>query len=216
MTTWIGSDIHINHRNILQYCPARAMGRPFPVASDKNDKVEVARVDAEISSMVEIMNNKIRDNWNSVVAPDDDIWIIGDYAMGMIDKAPAFIRSMHGRKHLIRGNHDEVLIKRVQEGREGYTDLFNTVRNDYRLKYKTTDTGRKTLINLYHFPVSHWEGMNQGTLMIHGHLHGTPSGNTGRIKDVGIDTNNLFPYKLDDVVNEMLSIEVIRDHHDND
>jgi calcineurin-like phosphoesterase family protein len=57
--------------------------------------------------------------------------------------------------------------------------------------------------------------MNQGTLMIHGHLHGNPSGLTGRIKDVGIDTNNLFPYRLDAVVNELLKIDVVRDHHDN-
>lgn len=204
MTTWIGSDIHINHRNILKYCPERRLGLPFP------------DTEPEVDAMVQTMNNLIRDNWNSMVAPDDEVWIIGDFAMGKIEKAPDYIRSLNGYKNLVRGNHDETIIKRIHEKREGYTDLFKTVQNDYRLKYKTTDTGRKTLINLYHFPVSHWEGMNQGTLMIHGHLHGTPSGNTGRIKDVGIDTNGLKLYKLDDVVNEMLNIEVIRDHHDND
>ena len=36
---------------------------------------------------------------------------------------------------------------------------------------------------------------------------------TGRIKDIGIDTNNLFPYNFDDLVKDMLKINVVRDHH---
>ena len=67
---------------------------------------------------------------------------------------------------------------------------------------------------MMHYPLSSWNGMGQGTLMLHGHTHGTPTGLTGRIKDVGLDTNNLFPYKLDDVVNELLKIDVTRSHHD--
>lgn len=216
MTTWIASDIHLNHRNILSYCPERRLGRAWPVAKNPNDKEEVAAVYEQISLLVSDMNEYIIAKWNSVVAPDDTVYILGDVAMGQIEFAPALIRAMNGKKYLVRGNHDYTLAARIHKQQEGYTDLFEGVYNDMRLKYKTSDTGRKTLIHMYHFPVSHWEGMNQGTLHLYGHLHGSPSGLTGRIKDVGIDTNGLKPYKLDDVVNELLAIEVIRDHHDNE
>jgi calcineurin-like phosphoesterase family protein len=209
MTTWICSDIHLNHKNILKYCPERRLGQPFPEETD-------AEHNKKVDALVNTMNAHIIKEWNARIASSDTVIIIGDMAMGLIDKAPDLIRSMNGFKMLIGGNHDKPLMKRIRDKVPGYEDLFSVVANDYQLKYKTTDTGRKTLINLYHFPVPHWDGMNQGTLMIHGHLHGTPSGLTGRIKDVGIDTNGLVPYRLDDVVNELLSIEVIRDHHDND
>jgi len=54
-----------------------------------------------------------------------------------------------------------------------------------------------------------------GSWFLHGHLHGSRCGVPGRIKDVGIDTNNLFPYRMDDVVKEMLKIPVREGHHEN-
>jgi calcineurin-like phosphoesterase family protein len=186
MTIWITSDIHLNHRNILLYCPHRG----GPEVTDEN---------------VNRMNEKIISNWNSKKS---------DVAMGLIDKAPALIRRLNGDKMLIKGNHDVNISKRVNRGDEGFGALFlGGIHDYYEMSYKTSDTGRKVLINMSHYPMHSWNGMNQGTIMLHGHLHGTPHGISGRIKDVGMDTNNLFPYKLDDVVNKLLAIEVIRDHH---
>jgi calcineurin-like phosphoesterase family protein len=192
MKTWIASDIHFNHRNILKYCPHR--GGP-----DTTDE----RISA--------MNETIIRNWNSVVCVDDEVFILGDVAMGQMEKAPALIRQLNGKKRLIAGNHDKTLVKHIRAGNIEFQDLF--VWHD---KYHETSfaiNGKKHMICMSHFPMSHWNGMNQGTIMLHGHLHGSPSGLTGRIKDVGIDTNNLMPYDLEKLVVDLLKIDVVRDHH---
>lgn len=57
MTTWFTADLHLGHRNIIDYC-----GRPF------GDAVA--------------MNRALVDGWNNVVAEDDDVWVLGDFALG--------------------------------------------------------------------------------------------------------------------------------------
>lgn len=196
MTIFVTSDLHLNHRNILSYCPHRG----GPEVSDAN---------------VHSMNETIIRNWNELVKPADVVIILGDVAMGQIDHAPECIRRLNGDKMLVKGNHDVTLTKRIRNDPD-LADLFlGGVFDYYEMSHKTEDTYRKVLLNMSHYPFHSWNGMSKGTMMLHGHLHGTPHGIKGRIKDVGMDTNNLRPYKLDDVVNELLKIEVMRDHHDS-
>ena len=57
MTTWVSSDLHFNHKNIIQYCPNRRSGRPVPEEGP-----------VEYSNMVIDMNELIIYNWNSIVS----------------------------------------------------------------------------------------------------------------------------------------------------
>ena len=198
MKTFIASDLHINHRNILQYCPHRFI----------NHKIRSEAIDED----VEIMNRLIIENWNSVVSQEDEVYCLGDICMGQIIKAPSYIRQLNGKKYLVKGNHDKTLHKLIKNNEE-YSDLFQWIRDYYFMNYKTSE-GKKVQIAMSHFPFASWDGMNQGSIHTHGHLHGSKHNVTGRIFDVGIDTNNLKPYLLDDVVHQMLKIEVIRSHHD--
>ena len=75
------SDLHFGHANIIRYC-----SRPF--------------------SDVAQMNAKLIDNWNDVVADSDDVWVLGDFAMGAIDQTLAFVSRLRGAKTLVTGNHD--------------------------------------------------------------------------------------------------------------
>lgn len=205
MTIFVASDIHFNHRNILKYCPHRRSGRPMP------------ETDYDIANMVSDMNEKIVANWNNVVEPEDEVFILGDVAMGQIDKAPALIRRLNGLKHLIKGNHDKSLVKHINKSDgdfNSYKSLFASIHDVLEMGHKT-EAGKKVSLFMSHYPHHSWNGMNQGAIMLHGHLHGSPHTVTGRIKDVGIDTNNLFPYRMDAVVEEMLKIETIRSHHDD-
>ena len=60
-------------------------------------------------STVEEMDEALVDNWNSVVKPGDKVYHLGDVTFG--DKAN-YIKNihnrLHGKKHLIVGNHDDV------------------------------------------------------------------------------------------------------------
>lgn len=196
MTVWIASDLHLNHLNILKYCPHRWVdndGFSPPTWGD------VAK-----------MNEKIISNWNSLVQPEDEVYILGDVCMGQIDKAPANIRLLNGKKYLVKGNHDKTLHKMIQND-PSLSDLFVWIRDVHEMYYGTG----KNKIGLFmsHYPHASWNGMNKGAIHLHGHLHGSPSSVTGRIKDVGIDCSNLYPRKLDDLVEELLKIDIIRDHH---
>lgn len=81
MARWFTSDLHLGHANIIRYS-----GRPF-ASVDEMDRALVAR-------------------WNAVVGDDDEVWCLGDVAMGAIDHSLAFIGELAGRKVLVAGNHD--------------------------------------------------------------------------------------------------------------
>lgn len=199
MTTFVASDIHFSHRNIFKYCPHRQ--HPGIVLENITDE-DCAK-----------MNEKIIARWNSMVMPEDETYIIGDVAMGQIFKAPALIRRLNGTKYLIRGNHDKTLVRDIRKD-PSLSNLFAWVESYHEMTYKYA--GEKIMINMSHYPMHSWNKQSQGAVMLHGHLHGTPHGIPGRIKDVGIDTNDLYPYRMDDVMRGVLKKEVRGNHHDNE
>lgn len=92
---WVISDTHFGHDNIIEYC-----NRPFK--------------DAYMMSMA------IRDNWNSLVKPNDKVYHLGDVYMSwrLSQKIEPFLCSLHGHKRLILGNHDngkDQVLQRVFE-----------------------------------------------------------------------------------------------------
>lgn len=210
--TFVASDIHLNHANILSYCQHRD-NRGMTV--EQLEVLHEENIDAYLELTREAifsMNELIISNWNSVVAPKDDVYILGDVAMGQIVEAPALIRRMNGNKMLVRGNHDKTLSKRIKTDPE-YADLFVWVRDYYEVGYKHSVTGKKYSLVMSHFPFRMWNHMSQGSMMLHGHLHGSPCDVPGRIKDVGIDTNNLKPYLMEDVIDQLAVITEFGNHH---
>ena len=81
--TWIWSDLHLYHKNIIRYC-----SRPF--------------------QSVEAMNEALLAAWKETVGEDDTIICGGDIALAGALKRErlARVRAMPGRKLLVRGNHD--------------------------------------------------------------------------------------------------------------
>ena len=81
INTWFTSDTHFGHKNILEY---EKDARPFDT--------------------IEAMNEKIIENWNSVVKPKDIIYHLGDFAFGKHNILLA--KRLNGKKRLVMGNHD--------------------------------------------------------------------------------------------------------------
>jgi calcineurin-like phosphoesterase family protein len=81
--TWLTSDTHFFHENILKYC-----NRPF--------------------GSIEEMNEGLVKNWNSVVKPDDHVYHLGDFCFGNVEKWNWCLEPgrLNGHIHLILGNHD--------------------------------------------------------------------------------------------------------------
>ncbi len=75
------SDLHFGHANIIRYCD-----RPFADAEE--------------------MNRGLIERWNDTVDDGDEIWVLGDVALGTIDETLPLVRQLRGTKILVAGNHD--------------------------------------------------------------------------------------------------------------
>lgn len=85
MKTWITSDTHWGHKNIMSFCPETR-------ARFRND--------------VAYMNEAMVLEWNAKVQPEDTVYILGDVAFLPAQKAAEYINRCNGIKILVEGNHD--------------------------------------------------------------------------------------------------------------
>ncbi len=80
--TFVISDLHLSHDNIIIYC-----ARPF--------------IDSQE------MNSVLIDNWNRIVQPKDKVYFLGDMAFGRGSNAPEhYLSKLNGDITFIKGNHD--------------------------------------------------------------------------------------------------------------
>lgn len=108
MKTWITSDLHFGHTNIMKFCP-----------KTRGHYKDVDHMDAEMIRL-----------WNESVGPEDITYILGDVAFTNVQKAAYILRSLNGSKILIKGNHDSKLVKDTR-----FTDCFVEVHDYLRLVY---------------------------------------------------------------------------------
>ena len=90
MKTYVTSDLHFGHTNIMKFCP-------------------VSR--ARFNNDVEYMNEQMIKEWNEIVEPGDIVYILGDVAFLPAAKAVNILKRLNGDLILIEGNHDRKLLK---------------------------------------------------------------------------------------------------------
>ncbi len=157
MAIFFTADTHFHH----------AAARPFyrrPFAS-------VAEMDAAMLA-----------RWNDTVAPDDEVWHLGDFALRLrSDEAADLLRRLHGRKHLVIGNNDPPAIASLPDWTsvQPYAEI-------------TLDDTRLVLC---HYPFRTWNGIAKGALNLHGHSHGRLKPLPRQI-DVGVDVWDFRPVTL--------------------
>lgn len=148
---------------------------------------------------VEEMNDQIIRRWNTLVNPEDDVYILGDVMLGDNVSGMAAIAELNGRLHLIRGNHDtDTRIALFKDcGR------FAEICDAKYLKY-----GR------YHFYLTHYpcltgnlekESLTQMTLGLHGHTHSQKMFfyDLPYCYNVGVDAHSCFPVSIEQVIEDM-------------
>jgi calcineurin-like phosphoesterase family protein len=168
---WFTSDLHFGHANIVKYT-----NRPF--------------VD------VEAMDAWLVDAWNDTVAPDDEVWVLGDVALGDRDRSLRHVARLHGRLRLVAGNHDKVFRpddkpradweQRYRQA--GFVDIAHGVVD--------VDLGLGSRVLVCHFPYTgdsrvedRYAGhrpFDCGEFLLHGHVHGRWR-RRDRMVDVGVD-----------------------------
>lgn len=148
---------------------------------------------------VQEMNKEIARRHNEVVAPDDDVYILGDCCLGPdLDANRELISSMNGRKYFVIGNHDTD--KRV----EMYKELGTVLGYAWMLKY------RKYSLYLSHYPTGTTNldedpRLRAHVLNLYAHTHQKDNfrNDIPYFYHVGVDSHNCYPVLLDDVLEEM-------------
>ena len=162
------SDTHFFHANIIKYA-----NRPF--------------------GSVEEMNEELIRRWNETVPEDGVVFHLGDFSFGGSKEWCSIIPKLHGKIHLILGNHD------MCRAKEPYMDLFASV------SVQATINVNGQMIILHHNPFLSYGGSYKGTWQLFGHVHSGPNSpekgkDDSRLKyllptqyDVGVDNNDFRP-----------------------
>ena len=133
------------------------------------------------------MNHAIIKNWNQTVSKDDFVYHLGDFAFANKRRAEDLLSQLNGIKILIRGNHDK-------------KDIISARGLMTRFDYKKLRYENNTFI-MSHYPMMCWEKMGRGSIMLHGHCHGTLRDDmlkllNGRLFEVGMDKWNFTPVPI--------------------
>ena len=178
--TFFTSDTHFRHNNILKYC-----NRPFKNTDD--------------------MDKQIIKNWNSKINPNDDVYFLGDFTLSNnIEYIENILSQLNGNIYVIKGNHDKGVIKYFNHERQNKDEKDWLIKEIY--DYLQIKINNKTFV-LFHYPIEDW-AWSSNSIHLHGHLHGEYKLHNHNVQkhdlknrlDIGIDTNNLFPYSFDDVI----------------
>lgn len=203
---WFTSDTHYHHKNIVQGTTAWEgtldKCRPFKTL-DEHDSTLV-------------------NNINQLVKPGDVLYHLGDWSFGGHEQIKLFRDRIACQEiHLILGNHDQ----HIEPMDSPYRSLFASVQHYKEITIKNVEPALtkyygKHKIVLSHFAMRVWNKSHHGSIMLHGHSHGSlPMYSNGkkvfRTMDVGVDTNNLYPYHLTEVLDIMYERESCMevDHH---
>lgn len=167
MTTFFSSDHHYDHRNIIGYCT-----RPF--------------------ASVEEMNERLIENWNSVVRPEDKVIYLGDFGLRGPEHLLPFRNRMNGHWELfVSGNHDRATVTHSP----GFADRIIPFHASRMEPYEID--GVK--VYLSHCPAL--SVMPDDPVNLFGHTHQMLSTTTRypRQINIGVDAWGYYPVSWDEI-----------------
>lgn len=156
---------------------------------------------------VQEQTEKLIENWNKTVPDTAIVFILGDFAFATKNQWRGFLNRMTGKKYLILGNHDR--------HEDIPTEMFEDVVDLAKVSIKIKDHEWKTFI-LSHRPILCWEGSNDESIMLYGHVHTCTNPEVDEtidselVKlmpknswDVGVDNNNYTPVSVHEVLEKI-------------
>lgn len=173
---WVTSDLHFGHNREFIYKP-----RGF--------------------NSIQEHDETIIEHWNSVVAPEDEVYILGDLMLNNNQHGIECLKRLNGIKSFVRGNHDTDTRLDLYMDEQGANIAY--CGDAFTLKYKK-----------YHFYLSHYptltgnlekESLKQMTLNIFGHTHQKQKFYEDRpyMYCACLDAHDCYPVTLDQVIEDM-------------
>ena len=163
---WFTADNHFGHGNIIKFCPNT---RKFKNAEE--------------------MNATMQKRWNERVAPEDTIYVLGDFSLMRKEWVKDQLSVLNGFKILIKGNHDK-----------SKANLFHAVIDTAILRL----AGRPVILS--HYPYNNPQAaderykdmrpIDKGHWLLHGHIHDLWK-IKGKQINVGVDAWDFYPVSKD-------------------
>lgn len=197
---WFTSDWHFGHVRIMEFCPQRYDYLGIPIGAS-----------------LEEMNEAIVNKLNQFIQPDDEVWVLGDVAMGKRDVSMTYVSQINGYKHLVMGNHDAC--HRIHTGnkkdKQGqwmrrYLDYgFETIQNTAYMDINGI------AFAMSHFPYygdhteenryDEYRPADLGLPLVHGHVHDLYQ-TLDKMFNVGIDAHDGVPVSESQILEWLLTL----------
>jgi calcineurin-like phosphoesterase family protein len=218
------SDPHYYHKNVIRYC-----NRPFTRNVDKLTELTggfapAFELNLAIERDVVEMNGALIANWNSIVTPEDEVVVVGDFSMAL-RPVELYTNRLNGRKILVAGNHDfcHPAHKKSKnpENQKKWTDKYLYWGwSEVHLKMEL-DLPGIGLVNVSHMPYKGGSDSgdeerhekhrldDDGKILIHGHIHEkgliTRSRKGTLQLNVGVDVWGMKPVSEEEVIRAILN-----------
>ncbi len=181
--TFVISDLHLGHENILKFCE-----RPY--------------------SSIEEHDAHIISSWNSVVSSDDNVYMLGDFCLGGVEMAKNYSKQLNGRMCVLSNpwHHDRRWLQPMTDEKNQYDSTYlmktNETRRGYRKAYMhfvefvspivvlEENVGERypKVTVLCHYPFEVWDRKHHGSTHLFGHIHSKAGYIEGSMRlDVGVD-----------------------------
>lgn len=177
MTRFWTADLHFGHIN-------NALWRGWAKYDERGE--EIGDADA--------MNEFLIERWNEIVGPEDEVFVLGDAAMGNRPESLKIYNLLHGKKYLVPGNHDYCgpWHKKADFWTEVYGLYFEVLPVVSPIRIGGHD------VIMSHFPYGEldhttkprfleYRPTDEGKVLIHGHTHSTKKIQAQRQVHVGVD-----------------------------
>ena len=149
---WVTADHHFGHENIIAY-----EQRPFHDAEE---------MDATMAA-----------RWNDVVRPEDTVYHLGDFALANKEYTRQLVQQLHGRKVLVKGNHDGSVSRMLECGFDEVHDRPIVVYDDQNEVYLLLSHSPILKIRTVNVSVENWNyypiplPTPRGWTQLSGHVH---------------------------------------------
>ena len=140
------------------------------------------------------MNGVLLYNLQTIVQPEDDLWILGDIVLGKFEKAKPLLKLIPGRVHYLIGNHDT----------DRRLSLYDELEWDCK-HYATIIKDGKWNFYLSHYPtlVANYDDNKKPLPLInlYGHTHQKDNfySNNPYMYHVGVDSHDCKPISLEQI-----------------
>lgn len=144
---------------------------------------------------VQEMDDEIIKRHNEVVGVDDTVFHIGDFTLIKdLKRVHNYIRRLNGIHVFLRGSHDYWMdeVETTDSSMQYHEIEKREIEGEY--------------IVMCHYAMRTWARSHFNSWQLFGHSHGKLKG-VGKQIDVGVDTNNFYPYSFKEIKSRMNKLE---------